>query len=220
MARQLAEQCAEKPRAGAQRILSAAEKLFSRHGFSAVSMSAIAKEAGMSKANIYHHFSTKNELYLSVLKFASAAMKELIDNVGDSPGAFPQKLRHFADLHIKGLFEYSSVVRLILIELLSDGRKRGREMAKSGFDRNFSLFTRIIRKGQARGEIRPDLDPAMVACVIFAANTFLFQHRDVLRHYKEVTFADDTARYVDMLTDILLNGIAPMRKGISSGVKI
>lgn len=219
MARQSVIRIKEKQPGGAQRILAAAEKLFCRHGFSAVSMSAIAREAGMSKANIYHHFNTKDELYLSVLDFASGAMKEMIDNVGESPGPTSQKLRNFADMHMRGLFEYSPLVRLILAELLGDGPKRGREMAESGFDRNFSRFTRIIRKGQARGELRGGLDPAVVACAVFAANMFFFQYRDVLRHYKEVTFADDPGRYVEMLTDILLNGIASEHGRKISGVK-
>ncbi|MHB8850409.1 MAG: helix-turn-helix domain-containing protein, partial [Acidithiobacillus ferriphilus] len=49
---------------GRQRILAAAEKLFSDKAFDAVSMNAIALQAGISKANIYHYFPNKDALYI------------------------------------------------------------------------------------------------------------------------------------------------------------
>ncbi len=52
------------------RILAAAEELFSRRGFDAVSMNEIAEAAGVSKANIFHHFESKNALYLAVVRNA------------------------------------------------------------------------------------------------------------------------------------------------------
>ena len=58
----------------ADRILRAAETLFAKHGFGAVSMSAIARRAGVSKANVFHHFATKQALYLAVLTAACRAI--------------------------------------------------------------------------------------------------------------------------------------------------
>jgi len=56
---------------GKQAILEAAESLFADRGFAAVSMSAIAKLAATSKPNIYHHFKSKHDLYLAIMKTAS-----------------------------------------------------------------------------------------------------------------------------------------------------
>ena len=53
-----------------ERILEAAESLFSERGFDAVSMSDIAAAAGVCKANVFHHFTSKNELYIAVLRNA------------------------------------------------------------------------------------------------------------------------------------------------------
>ena len=44
--------------AGEIAILDAAVNLFSVHGYDGVSMRRIAEAAGVSKANIYHHFAS------------------------------------------------------------------------------------------------------------------------------------------------------------------
>jgi len=54
----------------AMSILDVAELLFSQKGFKATSISDIAKSAGGSKANIYHHFKSKEHLYQRVLELA------------------------------------------------------------------------------------------------------------------------------------------------------
>lgn len=48
-------------------ILEAAQKIFSEHGFSGASIAAVAREAGIPKANIHYYFSTKEVLYQEVL---------------------------------------------------------------------------------------------------------------------------------------------------------
>jgi AcrR family transcriptional regulator len=51
-----------------QRILEAAEELFSRNGFHATSVSQITKMAMVNKAALYYHFKDKNDLILSLLR--------------------------------------------------------------------------------------------------------------------------------------------------------
>ncbi len=204
-----ADKHAPRPSKGACRILSAAEKLFSKHGFAAVSMSAIAKEAKMSKANIYHHFRTKDQLHQEVLRTAAREIKTLLENAEVSGATATARLKFFAKRYIEGLFQHADMARLIMRELLADGRKRGREMAESGFAQNFSALTAMVRKGQQSGELRKDVDPALVAVLLQAANVFFFQSADVLRHYREIGFAGDPDRYVGAVTDIMLNGLKP-----------
>src|SRR5579885_550299 len=52
-------------------ILAAAERAFLAHGFGAVSMDAIARAAGASKATVYAHFASKEELFGAVVAHLS-----------------------------------------------------------------------------------------------------------------------------------------------------
>ncbi len=64
-------------------ILAAARKLFSERGFSAVSTTELAAEAGVARGLINHYFGTKRELYIEVVRemvrFRSQPVPEYVD---------------------------------------------------------------------------------------------------------------------------------------------
>jgi TetR/AcrR family transcriptional regulator len=193
----------------ADRILTAAEALFAEHGYDAVSMTAVAALAGVSKANIFHHFTSKNELYIAVLR---AACKNSIDNLHQlesDPRPLAERLTQFAQEHLNDILQHHQVSRLILRELLQNGTSRGQELADQVFGDKFQWFVRILRAGQASGELRADTDPAMIATLLIGANVFYFESREVLRHFPDMQSALDPERYTRQLVDILLRGILP-----------
>ena len=49
----------------AQTILLAARRLFAERGFDGVSINDVAAAAGVSKANVFHHFGSKPKLHLA-----------------------------------------------------------------------------------------------------------------------------------------------------------
>ena len=192
-----------------ERILSAAEDLFAEHGYDAVSISDIAARAGVCKSNVFHHFSSKDELYLAVLSDARQAFFELIDNLHDSAGSLPERLGKFAESHLHRILELRKVSRLVLRDLLESSPERSKQLAENVFDKNFSLLVDTMRNGQQHGEIRADIDPAMAAIVLISADIFFFQASSVLQHFPDIDFANDGTRYSRMLVDILLYGILP-----------
>src|SRR5260370_7766636 len=56
-----------EPGGKAETILAAAERTFLASGFGAVTMDAIAREAGVSKATVYAHFTGKEELFGAIV---------------------------------------------------------------------------------------------------------------------------------------------------------
>jgi len=192
-----------------ERILAAAESLFAEHGFDAVSMSAIGEAAGVSKANVFHHFTSKNELYLAVLRNACRAAVHHLDDLSKHEAPLTERLPQFARAHLENLLEHGQVARLMLRELLSDNPRHGQELAEKVYGEKFSRFVAILRAGQQAGELRADVDPAMVATILLGANVFFFESRDVLRHFPDVNFTHQPERYSTMLADILLHGILP-----------
>jgi len=191
------------------RILTVAEALFAEHGFDAVSINAIAEAAGVSKANVFHHFISKNDLYLAVLRNACRDASQHLDELGNDQESLATRLPQFARAHLDNLLEHAQVTRLMLRELLSDNPRHGQELAEKVFGEKFSRFVAILRAGQQAGELRADIDPAMVATVLLGANVFFFESREVLRHFPDVTFTQQPERYSTLLADILLHGILP-----------
>jgi TetR/AcrR family transcriptional regulator len=194
------------------RILATAEKLFAEQGFDAVSMNAIAEQAGVSKANVFHHFNSKKDLYIAALRHACRDAIQHLDDLGSDDAPLAERLGQFAHAHLSTILEHSQVTRLILREILNDNPGQGQELATQVYGDKFGRFVAILRAGQQAGELRDDIDPAAVATVLLGANLFFFQARDVLRHFPEVDFSEKPEQYSAMLADLLLHGIRPIPK--------
>lgn len=65
-----------------ERLIEASIDLFSHHGFDGTSLSAIAKEAGVTQPTLNYHFGTKRELYQDVIRHCGSQWVAAI-NVGD-----------------------------------------------------------------------------------------------------------------------------------------
>ena len=192
-----------------ERILAAAEKLFAQQGFDAVSMHAIAEAAGVCKANVFHHFTSKNDLYVAVLRNACRDSNQHLDDLGSEELPLAERLAQYARVHLQTILQHEQVTRLSLREMLNEDTHQGQELAEKVYGEKFSRFVSILRAGQAAGALRQDIDPAVVATVLLGANLFFFEARNVLRHFPDVSFTQQPDRYSSMLADILLHGILP-----------
>lgn len=74
---------ANRRRQSEQRILFAAEEVFANHGFNGSTVSAIAKRAGLPKANVLYYFPTKLDLYRQVIEGVFNAWLEAADQFAD-----------------------------------------------------------------------------------------------------------------------------------------
>ena len=67
-------------------ILYEAGKLFMAKGFQATSTRKIAENAEITQPNLYHHFKTKEAIYIAVLEQLSAEVKEGLENIIEHSG--------------------------------------------------------------------------------------------------------------------------------------
>jgi AcrR family transcriptional regulator len=78
-----------------RRLLSLGRRLFTRHTYDELSMAAIAREAGISKALLYHYFPSKQAYFAATLDEAAA---EVAARVTPPPGGDPaEQLRAALD---------------------------------------------------------------------------------------------------------------------------
>ncbi|MEW6648505.1 MAG: TetR/AcrR family transcriptional regulator [Pseudomonadota bacterium] len=198
------------PSEGARAILAAAEGLFASRGYDAVSMNEIARAAGVSKANVFHHFSTKRTLYLEVLRSACANdSADLLDELEQQAGPVVERLQRFVTHHLASLLRNERSARLIQREVRQSSDECAKELAEQVFGDNFLRLLHLIKAGQHQGELRQDVEPALIAVLLLAGNLFFFDARRVLRHLPETGFADDPAEFNRRAMALLLHGIQP-----------
>ncbi|ATH77461.1 MULTISPECIES: TetR/AcrR family transcriptional regulator [Halomonadaceae] len=73
-------------------MLDAAACLFLRNGPDAVTMEAVAKEAGVSKVTVYGHFDTKEALFGSVIRRETASIRQGLEQLPDTHDGVRQSL--------------------------------------------------------------------------------------------------------------------------------
>lgn len=75
-------------------IIKVAGDLFMEKGFQATSTREIAENAGITQPNLYHHFKTKEDIYIAVLENLSIEVQqELSKIVEDTDGSLVGKLQ-------------------------------------------------------------------------------------------------------------------------------
>ncbi len=97
------------------RILDAALELFSEHGFDGTTLQRIADQLGVTKAALYYHFRSKDELLQALVTPAIAGLEELLrahEGVPDSPA----QRRRF----MEGYLDYLLGQRRLIAYMVSD----------------------------------------------------------------------------------------------------
>lgn len=87
------------PETTRQKILDEAYRLFLQHGYHGASMSRLVEATGLSKGAIYHHFRSKEEIFVEVL---TSRVRELIaelENVEDSDPRETARKRFYTLAH-------------------------------------------------------------------------------------------------------------------------
>ncbi|WP_241086982.1 TetR/AcrR family transcriptional regulator [Candidatus Vondammii sp. HM_W22] len=192
---------------GAQGILKIAEALFAEKGFDAVSLNQIAMHAQVSKANIFHHFKSKEALYLSVLKGACTRSAAALD-VGktrstDNP---LEQMEQFYLSHLQTILSESLSTQLIQRELMENSEQRGKQLAEEVFADTFSKVVSLVNRAKAKGMVREEIDPSLLAFLLLGSSGIFFEMRSVLKHLPDVHFAESPEDYSAAVIDILKNG--------------
>lgn len=187
-------------------ILQAAKGLFAERGYDGVSISDIAGASGVSKANIFHHFESKEGLYLAVIASVVARIPDQAERFAEEH-SIVQSFQNMAAAELSRAAEDEQGVRLILQEIISDNPLRSRVLAEEIFADSFTRLVGRIRAQQAAGRFRRDFDPVLAAAVLRSATAFYVLTRSVQRHLPGVTFADDPERYGHEAVELILRGL-------------
>lgn len=150
-----------------QRIVLAGAELFRKQGYSATTIAQVAEATGLSKGNLTYHYANKQALYREVHDLAIRLVRE-------------REQRSFAEAPdtVTAIEEFCRRLRRLLID--EEGRFVGclftnvaietqhsdtaiAEYARSALSEFKSRMTVRLAEGQARGQVRDDLDAHALA---------------------------------------------------------
>ena len=155
------QQRSEETRA---KIIESAIKLFSTRGFNAASVDDICKDAGISKGAFYHHFESKQALFLALLDGWLQTIDNAIEASKDKtvPETFTQMTEAFPYI-----FETAGGGLPMFLEfwLQASRDKKIWNASIAPYRRYHKYFTALIKKGVDEGsfvEVDPELTARMI----------------------------------------------------------
>lgn len=158
--------------ASAARILEVAQALFSQRGFTGVSVIEIAKAAGVSKANVFHHFRNKGELYKAVLTVANDQFDERLDELERDRSASLESFEDFMLADIESRLGGSQATLLVRALLDYENEENFRIVEKLLSRQLQRLVDRIPYFHEDAG-IRDEVDARAVA-IVLTASKFMY----------------------------------------------
>lgn len=199
---------------GARSIVDAATSLFAEEGFDPVSVARIAARAGVCKANVFHHFASKELLVLAVMQQASSEHAERIEALLTAQDSSANKLRRLLASELELMLANGPRTKLLMRECQDHGHPRARELAQDVFKRNFDAITALFEQGKARGEFRRNLDASAATLLMLATTHFFMQHRETLDRWPQTRGLFEPDIWIDRICAIVLDGIvAPAASG-------
>ncbi len=155
------------------RILDSAERLFRHYGYTKTNVADIARDLGMSPANIYRFFASKTEIHQAVCGRMLEGSYQQALAISRLPIAAADRLRQYLNaqhqLIVTAMMDHEKVHEMVIVAI-----ERDWHVIEKHIDRIHELIEEIIRQGIAAGEFAEQDSGSAARC--FGAATVNMCH--------------------------------------------
>lgn len=191
------------------KILTAAEAIFSKKGLYGARIDDIAELAMVNKRMIYAHFESKEGLYIAVLEtvYSRLAIKEseLLSKDMDCVEAVKSIIRHYFTF----LSQNPTFVKMLMWENLNEAVYLKQSSAPKSKGTAVGLLRKMLQKGTEQGIFRaePDLDEMVVSINMFCFSYFsnIYTMSEIMQ--TNLSKNESLEKRCEHVTDIILNYI-------------
>lgn len=146
-----------------EQIASAALELIAVRGVRGLSVAAIGERVGLVPSAMYRHFESKEEVLDAVLDLVRERLLANVRTVNREPGDALERLHRLLQLHAETIRRHVGIPRLVFSEEVTAANPVRRQKAYGIIREYLREVAGIVRQGQERGTIRPELDPGTVS---------------------------------------------------------
>jgi len=124
-------------------ILSAAEIIFARDGYSATTMDTIAEEAELSKGTLYLYFKNKEQLFFSILENKIDIYTEKLKQVLSGVSSLNELIEHLVNNQFNFLSENKYFFKLAISEQCKIDQIPTSNLREKYIDKQLKLYTLV-----------------------------------------------------------------------------
>ncbi len=193
-----------------EKILKVATKLFAKYGFAGTSMDEIAERVGIRKASLYHHFSSKQEIYEELIERVFAEIIKIFQ-VSFSSGDILKDAENFISKMMNFILQNEDYVKILLRELLDENLPI-KQFALEYVPKILSFGSEILERGRKEGIFKENIDPIQLSITLTGAIIIYFVFRPVIEPFIKSPFSKKAiAERVKHISDVILYGILSNR---------
>tara|TARA_Y100000768_G_scaffold262517_1_gene200135 strand:+ start:1593 stop:2180 length:588 start_codon:yes stop_codon:yes gene_type:complete len=183
------------------KILDAAFNVFVKNGYKDTTMAHIVRESGLSKGAIYHHYTSKKDLFISLIDHWEVYSFPDFYSGGSTQETASMTLKRFADV-VYATFNEKPHIFLAEIEFWALANKDDEINARSKilYDKILKLFELVLSKGIRNNEFRK-IDTKIIAIELLS----IFQGINWFCLFKEDPLI--AKQYLKKSVDTILKGI-------------
>ena len=189
------------------RILGAAAQCFAKSGFARTRIDDVAASAGVSRALVYNHFGSKEELARCVCEHMLDEWTSAVDRALDEAASASEALA--AWLRVNLTEERRPLLTALVAADASPVLVGWDVAAERAMEEWRAKLEALLRRGIASGEFRSDLDPRASSEVLRAMQVGMMQHLLDDKPYLDVS----GEHHLRAATELLVAGLRAPRNG-------
>jgi AcrR family transcriptional regulator len=196
-----------------EQITRAGLSLVMAGGVRSLSMVVVAHRVGISPSAIYRHLRNKDELIDAILDHLRARILGNVEAACAESAEPLEVIRRTLMRQIEMIRENQAIPRILFAEDLHVGHPERKALIHGTLVEYLRRLEELVRKGQAEGSIREDVDPGAVSVMFLG----IFQPVGVLWYLSDGRF--DATRQARLAWEILRRAIAvPVRESTPRSV--
>ncbi|MGB0155215.1 MAG: TetR/AcrR family transcriptional regulator [Verrucomicrobiales bacterium] len=180
-------------RARNEAVFRTAAGLMVQRGYAGTSMGDLAEAVGMTKAGLYHHIKSKQDMLFQILQFAMNVMDHEVIEPTTGIGDPEERMRSMIRLHVRSLFKHGLEFALLFPERrhLDPAQQ---EVVWQRVDRYRGLLRTAMRELAEQGKLR-ELDINVAASHILQTIAGIARWHPQGRGVAEELLAEQTVNF-------------------------
>lgn len=181
-----------------QEIIEASLELISTIGIQGFTIKNLAKKIGITEPAIYRHYENKISIMIAILDFFKEQSESVFVTQLDDSDSSLERIKKIFQGHFNAFEKNPSLVNVVFAEEIFRNEPILQEKIADIMNRNNKIIKAIVVEGQAKGEIKTEVESKYLTVVILGSLRMMVKRWQMggksFNHSEEISNLLDTLK--------------------------